>query len=183
MATINRRPVAGAGRGRTAIAEPRRSGETGRMARRLAFLTLLLGAIAGPALASDYVVVASTDPAVHRGLELTAGQRLALAPGRTATLMHASGDILVLRGSATGAVTPRARSASQAEADRLAVLRLLVSTTPKTVVAETNGRTRALCPPPGALVTLDGIAEAGKAGCTDAASAALDAYVAKAAAQ
>lgn len=183
MATINRRTAAGGSTWRTAIAEPRRSGDTGRMAARLALITLLLGAIAGPAIASDYVVVASTDPAVQRGLELTAGQRLALAPGRTATLMHASGDILVLKGSASGAVAPRGRMASQAEADRMAVLRLMVSTTPKTLVAETNGRTRALCPPPTALVTLDGIAEAGKAGCTDAASAALDAYVAKAAPQ
>lgn len=153
------------------------------LASKVVPLALVVAALAGAAAATDYVVVASTDPAVHRGLEVSAGQRLMLAAGATATLMHASGDVVVLKGSISGATAPRSRPANQAESDRMAVLRLMVSTTSRTVTAPPAGRTRALCPPASALVTLDGIAEAGKAGCTDAAAEALDAYVSRAEAQ
>jgi hypothetical protein len=131
----------------------------------------------GPAYAAaaDYVVVASTDPATQRGQELAAGQHLALPPGRSVTVMHASGAVLVLKGAPGGADLPR-RVASAADADRMGqVMKLMVSGPPKA------SRTRALvaCPEPSALADLDAIAEAAREpACQAQASQALDAYLA-----
>ena len=149
----------------------------------LLVLALGVSAPAAAAMAADYVVVASTDPAVPRGQQVEVGQRLALAVGRTATLMHASGAIVMLKGSAAGVTAPPGRPANGAESERMAVLRLMVATSARPATLDRASRTRALCPPPEALVSLDGIVEAQKAGCSDAAVAALDAYVAKAAPQ
>ena len=66
-----------------------------------------LALFAGAAAAADYVVVASSDPAFPRGRELAAGQQLPLGPGKTVTLMHASGSISTVKGAAGGVTLPR----------------------------------------------------------------------------
>src|SRR5262245_54430842 len=113
--------VAGATLGRDAPAMARRASPI-----RSALLGLLLAAAAGAAAAAEYVVVASTDPAILRGELFDAGARVSVTPGHKVTLMHASGDVLELRGKAGGVVLPK-RAMNQAEADRLAILRVIVA--------------------------------------------------------
>lgn len=144
---------------------------------RPAFIGLTLALLAGVAAAADYVVVASTDPAVPRGHQLAQGQRLTLAPGKTVTVIHASGAVTVLKGQAGGVVVPGGKAPNAAENDRMQVLRLMVSSAPAPGINR-FGRSRSLCAPALTLVTLDAIAEAGKAGCNAEAAEALDAYVA-----
>jgi hypothetical protein len=143
------------------------------------FLAALAGlaaaAAAFPAGARDYVVVASTDPGLTRGQDFEAGARVALAPGRTLTLMHASGDLVKVTGAAGGVVLPR-RAANQAEADRLAILRMMVAPAGKQTVGAMRTRS-GLCPGPEALTTLDAIVQAHAAGCRDSAAKALDAWL------
>jgi len=147
-----------------------------------AAVTALLVA-GGPAVAAsaDYVVVASTDPGLPRGRELAAGARLPIAPGQTVTLMHATGEVVVLRGGPDGAVAPLGRPASPAEAERMSVLRLMVASAPRRGPSR-FGNARSLCPTAEALADLDAIAQAETAGCAEAASQALDAYVSRTAA-
>jgi len=137
---------------------------------------LLLAAVATAAAASDYVVVRSSDPAILRGQAFDAGARLALGPGGTVTLMHASGDIVTFRGAAGGISLPR-RAANPSDAERMAVLRFILAPAPR----ETAGRpTRAragICPPVEALATLDQIVQVQQGGCGEAAAQALDAYL------
>jgi hypothetical protein len=128
-------------------------------------------AMAGAAAARDYVVVGSTDPAIARGQTFEAGSRLALQPGRTLTLMHASGSLVTVKGGATGVVLPR-RQGNQAEADRLAIMRAIVAPPPSRA---TRG---GICPGPEALTTLDAIAQAQQAGCRTAATQALETWIA-----
>jgi hypothetical protein len=145
---------------------------------RAALAGLALAALAGVAAAKDYVVVASSEPAIPRGLALDAGARLALPAGRTVTLMHASGDLLTLRGAAGGVVAP-VRKAASADSARLEVLRVIVTPSTREVAAgQSQRRSRSICPAPETLTTLDGIAEVQAAGCTAAAATALDAWIA-----
>lgn len=147
------------------------------LARAVLGLALAVS-LAGLAQAADYVVISSTDPALSRGKALDAGARVALAPGRSLTVMHASGNVLTLKGSAAGVVLPK-RSVSPADADRMNVLKVMVS--PKASQRATSGfgRTRSgVCPLPESLTTLDQIVAAHSANCAAAAEAALDAYVA-----
>lgn len=67
---------------------------------------MLAAGLAGVAQAADYVVVKSSDPSVKPGLELSAGERLPLGAGQTATLMSASGSVSLLRGAAGSAAVP-----------------------------------------------------------------------------
>ena len=87
---------------------------------------LALAAFAASASARDYVVVSSTDPSVARGQAFDAGARVPLAAGSSVVLMHATGDLLRLKGAAGGVVLPR-RAASQGDADRLAILKVIVA--------------------------------------------------------
>ena len=151
----------------------------GRYLRRATLAALALVAIGGAAAARDYVVVASTEPTVPRGLTVDAGARLAVTPGRSVTLMHASGDVLKLNGAAGGVVAP-ARKAASADAARLEVLRAMV--TPNTrEVTEGAGQRRSrggVCPSANLLTTLDAIAEVQAAGCGDVAAGAFEAWLA-----
>lgn len=131
----------------------------------------LLATIAGAAVARDYIVVGSTEPGIARGQSFEAGARVALPPGRTLTLMHASGSLVTVKGAATGVVLPR-RQGNQAEADRLAIMRSIVAPPPSRV---TRG---GICPGPESLTSLDTIAQAQQAGCRSAASRALEAWIA-----
>lgn len=150
------------------------------MLQRLAppILGLALTAFAGAAAARDYIVVGSTDPAIARGQAYDSGAKVALAPGRTLTLMHASGDLVRLKGAAGGILLPR-RQSNQAEAERLAVLKVIVSTDQKAPGVARPMRTRAgLCPQADAITTLDAIVRVHHAGCSAEATQALDAWIA-----
>jgi len=140
---------------------------------------LALAAAATGAAARDYIVVGSTDPAVVRGQAFDAGARIALAAGRTLTLMHASGDLLKVKGSAAGVVLPR-RVASQGDADRLAILKIIVAPAERQTVGGMKlARTRAgVCPPAAGVTTLDAIVQVHQAGCADEAAQALEAWIA-----
>lgn len=142
-------------------------------------LGLALWTLAGAAAARDYIVVASTDPSVARGAAYDAGAKIALAPGRTLTLMHASGDMIRLKGAAGGVVAPK-RQAGQAETERLAVLRLIVAPAekrPQAALYATRNRA-GVCPDAAGVKTLDAIVQVHQGGCTAEAAQALEAWVA-----
>ncbi len=135
---------------------------------------LLAVGLGGAAQAADYVVVRSTDPAVKPGLELAAGERLALGAGQTATIMSASGSISTLRGAASGVAAPRARAPS--DPSRLAALKALVAPAP---TGSTFGARRSgVCPDPATLTTVDQILSVQSGGCAVQARVALETYVA-----
>lgn len=139
---------------------------------------LLLATVATAAAARDYVVVNSTDPAVARGQSFPAGARLALPVGQTVTLMHASGDLVRLKGAAGGIVLPR-RAASQGDADRLAILKVIVAPADRQAAGLVSMRkTRSICPAPEAVRTLDDIVQVHRMGCKAVATEALEAWLA-----
>lgn len=151
------------------------------MLRRLRplLLGLALAAFAGAAMAGDYIVVASTDPAIARGAAYDGGAKIPLAAGRTLTLMHASGDMIRLKGSAGGVTAPR-RQAGQSETERLAVLRVIVAPPERKLAGMYATRTRAgICPEATSIETLDAIVQVHQGGCTNEAAQALEAWVAK----
>lgn len=141
-------------------------------------LAVVLSASAGSAWAGDYIVVASSDPAIARGSEYDGGTRIPLAPGQTVTLMHASGDTLRLKGLAGGVTLPR-RMASASEAERLAVLRLIVAPPkPRPASALYAAQTRGgLCPDVASVTTLDAIVQVQGGGCPSEAAQALAAWL------
>lgn len=139
----------------------------------LAGLLVLAGV--GPAAARDYIVVGSTDPALVRGQSFPAGARVSLGPGRTLTLMHASGSLVTVRGAAAGYVVLPIRQGSQAEADRLAIMRAIVAPPPSGSLRATRG---GICPDVASLANLDAIALAYQSGCKPVARQALEAWIA-----
>lgn len=151
--------------------------KTLRIARNLG-AGLAVSLIATAALARDYVVVSSTSPAITRGQSLEAGVRVALPPGQTLTLMHASGDVVRLKGAAGGVLLPR-RVASTGEADRLAVLKLMVAPAASEKVGSVGERrTRSgICPEATRVVTLDAIVQTYQAGCKSQATQALETWI------
>jgi hypothetical protein len=130
--------------------------------------------MAGAARAADYVLVSTTDPVLKPGLELDAGEHLALASGRTATLMAAAGDVTVLHGGPAGASVPARKSGDPA---RIAALKVLVS--PPTGGRTFGGRRGGVCPDAASLTSLDDILETQAGGCTAEARQAFDALVAR----
>ena len=146
---------------------------------RASILGLALAVLGGGAMARDYIVVASTDPAIARGASYDGGAKIALAPGATLTLMHASGDTIRLKGAAGGVTAPK-RQAGQAEAERLAVLRVIVAPPERQARAALYAtRTRAgICPEAASIKTLDAIVQVHQGGCSAEAAQALDAWVA-----
>lgn len=148
--------------------------------RKLFIGVALSLALGGSAAASDYIVVNSTDPAIKRGQAYDAGAKVALAPGKTVTVMRASGEVIALKGSASGVTLPGARMAS-ADAARFETLRALVEPPPQ---GRTFGARRGgICPAAETLTTLDDIVRtAESSGCKTVARQALDAYLEKTAA-
>ncbi|MDZ4374412.1 MAG: hypothetical protein U1C74_23720 [Phenylobacterium sp.] len=142
-----------------------------------AALALAMGA--GAAAARDYVVVASTAPAITRGQGFEAGARVSLAAGQSLTLMHASGDVVRIKGAAGGVLLPR-RAANQGEADRLAILKVIVAPAANERVGGMRlSRTRSgICPEPATVRTLDAIVQTHQAGCRRQAAQALDTWIA-----
>lgn len=145
---------------------------------RILLAAAAFAAVASAAAARDYVVVGSNDPAFRRGQGFESGARLDLAPGRTLTLMHASGDVMRIEGAAGGVVLP-VRKANQAEADRLAILRVMVAPAAKERVGDGRvARTRSgICPPAETLQALDPIVQVHEAGCKAVAAQALEAWI------
>ena len=129
------------------------------------------------AMASDYIVVGSTDPAIKRGQSFDAGARVSLGAGKTLTLMRASGEVTTLRG-ASGAVVVPANKLAAADSARFETLGALVEPPPQ---GRTFGARRGgICPALETLVTLDDIIRtAESSGCKTVARQALDAYLAK----
>ncbi|HET6970519.1 MAG TPA: hypothetical protein VFH92_05285 [Phenylobacterium sp.] len=141
---------------------------------RHVFLGFVLAAgISSAAVAADYVVVSSTDPALKPGLEVDAGQHLDLATGKTATLMAAAGDVTVLRGGPSGAAAPARKGGDPA---RLAALKVLVA--PPTGGRTFGGKRGGVCPDAASLTTLDQILDVQAAGCTTEARQAFNTLVA-----
>jgi hypothetical protein len=139
-----------------------------------AFLALAVG---GSALASDYVVVGSTNPAIKKGTAVDAGARLAIAAGQTVTLMRASGEITTVRGTANGAVVPGAKLAS-ADAAKFEGLKALLQ--PPAEGRTFGARRGGVCPPVESLTTLEDILRVSEqAGCKTVARQALEAYIAR----
>lgn len=142
---------------------------------------LALAAAATAATARDYVVVSSTDPALAQGQSFAAGERVALPAGRTATLMHASGDLMRIQGAPGGVLLPR-RAASQGEADRLAILKVLVAPAVRSNVGGARvlaAKTRSgVCPAAHSVTTLDAIVQVFQSGCDTVAAEALEAWFA-----
>jgi hypothetical protein len=134
-------------------------------------------AFGGTALASDYIVVNSTDPGIKKGQAFDAGARVQLSAGQTLTLMRASGEVTTLRGAAAGVVVPGAKLAA-ADAARFETLRALVQPPPE---GRTFGARRGgICPAVEALTTLDDIVRVAEtSGCKSVARQALEAYLAK----
>lgn len=145
--------------------------------RKLLIGVALSVAFGGAAMASDYIVVNSTDPAIKRGQAFDAGARVALGAGKMVTLMRASGEVTTLRGTASGATVPGARMAA-ADTARFETLRALVEPPPQ---GRTFGARRGgICPALESLTTLDDIVRtAESSGCKTVARQALDAYLAK----
>ena len=131
----------------------------------------------GAAIASDYIVVNSTDASIKRGQSYDAGSRVALGAGQTVTLMRASGEVTTLRGAAGGVAVPGAKLAA-ADAARFETLRALVQPPPE---GRTFGARRGgICPAIETLTSLDDIVRvADTSGCKSVARQALEAYLAK----
>ena len=134
-------------------------------------------AFGGAAMASDYIVVSSTDPAIQRGQAFDAGARLPLGAGKTVTLMRASGEVTTLKGGPSGATVPGGKLAA-ADTARFDTLRALVQPPPQ---GRTFGARRGgLCPALESLTSLDDIVRVAEtSGCKTVARQALDAYLAK----
>jgi hypothetical protein len=133
-------------------------------------------AFSGAALAHDFIVVGSSDPAIHKGEALDAGSRVSLAPGRTLTLIRTSGEVMTLTGSLGGVTLPGASVAS-ADPARFNALHALFQAPP---AGRTFGARRGFCPGAEALTTLDSILQADKSGCKRASREAFQAYLKKA---
>jgi hypothetical protein len=145
--------------------------------RRLLLGVLLAAGVAGAANASDYIVVNSTDPGVKRGMALDAGMRVAVAAGKTLTVMRASGEVTTLQAGPAGVTLPGAKLASNDSA-KFDSLKALLEPPPQ---GRTFGARRGgFCPPAESATTLDEILRmADQAGCKAEARQALDAYIAK----
>ncbi|WP_293677991.1 hypothetical protein [uncultured Phenylobacterium sp.] len=147
--------------------------------RRAALPALACALIAGTAAAADYVVVATTEPGLVRGATVEGGQRLAIAPGRSVTLMHASGALIMLKGAPAGVVAPLRKTAS-ADTARLEVFRTMVSAKPRETSAGLGAQRKrgGVCPAPDGLTSLDAIAQV-QAACPEAAAEALGSWLAR----
>ena len=144
--------------------------------RRLVLGGLLALMMGGAAVAHDFIVVSSTDPSVHTGQALDAGAHLALAPGKSVTVIRTSGEVVTVQGGARGATLPGLQTA-QGDSGRFEALHALFQAPPS---GRTFGARRGFCPGAEALTTLDSILQADKSGCKRASREAFQAYLKKA---
>lgn len=143
---------------------------------RSSLLGLALVMLPMVAAAADYVVVRSSDGAFVRGQAFDAGDRVPLPAGRTITLMHASGSVVTLNGATGGLVLPK-RAATPKDADRLAVLRFILSKAPRQDGGRATRSRSGVCPPVAAITTLDAIVQVQQGGCAEQAAQALEAFL------
>jgi hypothetical protein len=132
--------------------------------------------MSGAALAHDFIVVSSTDPAIHVGQPIDAGVHLAIGPGKSVTLIRTSGEVVTIQGGAQGASAPGMKTA-QADTGKFEALQALFQAPP---AGRTFGARRGFCPGADALTTLDSILQADKSGCKRAAREAFQSYLKKA---
>jgi hypothetical protein len=144
--------------------------------------TIVLGValacgLVGVAQAADFVVVSSTDPAIPRGQELSAGQMVPLGVGKTLVVVSPAGQVTRLTGTAAATVLPRRQQLASVNEDRIAVLKMLVAP-PR--VRRTGPSLDKVCPEAD-LNQFDGIVTVAQVdGCLTRARAAFEAYVEKA---
>jgi hypothetical protein len=144
--------------------------------RRLVLGGLIALTMGGAALAHDFIVVSSTDPSVRTGQALDAGAHLAIAPGKSVTVIRTSGEVVTIQAGPQGATLPGLATA-QGDASRFDALHALFQAPP---AGRTFGARRGFCPGADALTTLDSILQADKSGCKRASREAFQAYLKKA---
>lgn len=141
--------------------------------RRIILGVLAACGLAGAAHAADFVVVASTDPAIPRGRELDAGERVPLAAGKTLVVIDTAGQVTRLTGTETGATAPRRQQLASVNAEKMAILKMLVAP-PRT----RRGASLQACPDAASLTALDPILSAAQVdGCLTTARGAFETYV------
>ena len=143
--------------------------------RRFIISVLLAAGVAGAANASDYIVVNSTDPGIKRGMALDAGMHLAVAAGKSLTVMRASGEITTLQATAAGVTVPGAKLAAS-DGAKFDSLKSLIDPPPagRTFGARRGG---ALCPDASSLDDILKLADT--PGCKSEAREALQAFITK----
>jgi hypothetical protein len=125
------------------------------------------------AMAKDFIVVSSSDPAIRTGQSLDAGSKLPLAQGRAITLMRPGGEIITIKGGPDGATLPGA-PASPSGATQFAAFQALFSPPP---TGRTFGAQRGFCPGPEALDNIPAIIRSNQAGCKADARKAFQDYL------
>lgn len=143
--------------------------------RRIVLGVLAAVGLAGAAQAADFVVVASTDPAIPRGREVDAGERLPLGAGKTLVVIDTAGQVTRLTGSDAGATAPRRQQLASVNAEKMAILKMLVAQ-PRT--RRGAALEKPACPDAASLTSLDPILAAAQVdGCLSTARGAFETYV------
>lgn len=140
-------------------------------------MSLLVG---GVAYAEDFIVVGSNDPRIPKSSTFSSGQHIALAQGKTLTLINGAGSLTRITGRAGGVVLPQ--SSTQGSPSRFAALRTLIERPQarRTFGAMRGGRYGdEACPKAADLTTIDAILAADKDDCTAVAQEAMNVYMSK----
>lgn len=145
--------------------------------RGAVFAAAIVCAAPAVALASDYIVVRSSDPAIAKAQAFKAGERVALGAGETLTVITDTGEVLTFDGSSAGVTLPR--RAAPGDVSRFAALRALIARPPK---RRSFGALRDadVCPDPETLTVIEDILLAEEDGCRAEATRALEVYLANA---
>lgn len=142
--------------------------------------------LTGAAMAHEYIVVSSSDPAIAKGVTLSEGAVVPLASGRSLTVMSPTGRLTTYRGGAGAVVLPKlAMAADPTSFDALAAL---VRRPPARRISGAMrgggaGNARGpsgptpVCAAAEELVTVEQIVAADAAGCGMTAKVALEAYL------
>ena len=136
---------------------------------------VVLALAVGSAGAADYVVVRSNSPALAKGVQLSAGQKLELAPGQQLTVVSAGGELTVLRGATGGVVLPSLETGNS-RAATAALAALVTRPAPRRSFGAMRGKDE--CPKPESLTSLEAILAAAEVeACAALAQQALDRWV------
>lgn len=140
-----------------------------------ALSVVLLSLAAAATAAADFVVVRSSVPALAKGTQLTAGQKIDLPAGQQVTVVSMGGEITVLRG-AVGGVTLPALQAGASRASSAALAALVTRPAPRRSFGAMRGKED--CPAPESLNSLEAILAAAQVeACATLAQQALDRWV------
>lgn len=127
--------------------------------------------IGGAAAAGEMVVIATTAPGIEEGRVVQTGERLALPPGATVTLLAADGETVTLQGE--DAVVP-ASGGARPGSSLLDALRRLIGGDDGLIIGGTRSGSAA-CAVDDKLSAAERIGALVQQGCLDEARAALDA--------